>query len=507
MMRRISVWLSLAAVLSVLPMVSRAQVYPLLDNLPECGFTAAAPDDNIIIGAVVYNIRTGAGCAENLDEVFPVASVPKLFVAGALFDWILTEDVITFDTELTFSERYWMGGRGDCLDGATLNQPVTLGELGDVMIACSDNAATWMLMDAMGWERVDAYADSLGIEGIGPVIPYSEVDRQKLIALDARWESVPVAMASRYWRSDMTMGLDGYFDAIPTYTRADEVEANQRYFDTTDYNTLTPRALAEYMLTLGDDSYRTDDRGQIARWVFNTMLLTQRQFSAQAFPGTVTVGAKNGFDRGVRAEVNVLFEFLPERNRNPDAFTLVFARQQDLSAANIQPPSTSDRGVLNQYLLTLSPVIADILYPSYAEPEIAYTRQVSSVTVNPKLVMDACWNPYAAGGYLFADRGQLETCWQNQRASQVAPGDNIGVGLILQRLNERDTRLTFRFTAPNGTQRSYQTERFFQDSAAVYWFHPVPNDATSVGEWQVDVYLNRARVYTQTLEVAPLVGS
>lgn len=488
--------------LSFIP-TGQAQLYPLLDNLPDCNFSATLPDDNMMIGAVVYNIRTQQGCTENLDEVFPVASVPKIFVAGALFDWVLSEDVISFDTELTFSERYWMGGRGDCLDGATLNERVTLGDLSDVMISCSDNAATWMLMDAMGWERVQAYIDGLGIEGIGPVIPYSEVDRQKLIALDERWESVPIAMASRFWRSDMTSGLETYFNAdIPQYGRHEELEANQIYFDTTNYNTLTPRALAEYMLKLGDDSYRTDDTGQVARWLFNTMLLTQRQFSAQAFPGEYSVGAKNGFDQGLRAEVNVLFNYLPERDRNPDAFTLVFVRQKDLNADNIQPPTTSDRGILNQYLLTLSPVMSDILFPFYAPSDVIFSGQVSSVVVNPKLVMDACWNPYEAQGYLLSYRGQLENCWLNQRESQIAPGDNIGVGMILQNLNQRDARLTYVFTQPDGQRRSYQTQLFFRDSTAMYWYHPVPDDA--IGEWTVDVYINRARVFTKTVNVQPL---
>ena len=164
--------LLLSLLISVLSQVMPADAQSdFLDALPPCNFTAAAPDANIIIGAVVYNIETGSGCAENLDEFFPVASVPKLFVAGALFDWILESDVIGFDTELTFSERYWMGGRGDCLNGAALNAPVTLGALGDFMIYCSDNAATWMLMDAMGWERVDSYINAMGISDVGQVIP------------------------------------------------------------------------------------------------------------------------------------------------------------------------------------------------------------------------------------------------------------------------------------------------------------------------------------------------
>lgn len=474
------------------------------DALPNCDFSAQLTEDNMIVGAVVYNLRTQQGCAENLDVLFPVASVPKIFVAATFFDWVLTQDAVNFETELTFSERYWMGGRGDCLGGDRLNQRVTLGELSDVMIACSDNAATWMLMDAMGWERVQSYIDATGIEGFGQVIPYSEVDRQKLIAIDPTWEQVPIAMASRFWRSQMTSGLEAYFSATPDYDREARLEGNQTYFDTTTYNTSTPRAMAEYLYMLSQDSYRTDNSGQIARWLFNTMLLTPRQFTAQGIAGTLNVGAKNGFDQGLRAEVNVMFDNLPEKDRNPVAFSVVFVRQPDLLAPNVQSATTREDAPINQFMLRISGDVQAVLFPNYTKPPVSFSRQVSSVSVNPKAIMDACWNPYAERGFLLEYRAQLESCWLNQRQSQTAPGDFIGVGLVLQNLGEQDTRITFMFTDPNGETRSYQTELFFRQSAALYWFHPVPQEDNSIGMWTVDVFINRQLVYTRDVDVQPL---
>ncbi len=479
-----------------------AQDISFLDTLPDCNFTQAAPDPDLIVGAVAYNYRTGTGCAENLDQAFPVASVPKLFVLATMFEWVLENEAITFETELTFSERYWMGGRGDCLDGATLNQRVTIGELGDVMIACSDNAATWMLMDAMGWERVDAYVDALEIENIGPVIPYSEVDRQKLIFMDEGWQHVPVATASRFYRSEMVTGLNIYFDTIPDYSRQDMINANAQYFAETNFNTISPRAMAEYLIRLRADSQRTDNRGQIARWVFNTMLLTDRQFTAQALPGTVTVGAKNGWDTGLRAEVSVLFDFLPGKDRVPSGFVIVFARQQDFESTTLQLATPNERGIINRYLLSLAPVLRDMLFPSYTSPDVINSGQVSTTVVNPKALLDSCWAPYANNGFLFNDRGRLESCWANQTQSQIAPGDSIGVGVVLQRLNEADARLTFIFTTPDGVTRSYQAQRFFQTTAALYYWEPVPQDQTGI--WTVEVYLNRNPILRRQIEIAPL---
>jgi len=477
-----------------------------LDDLPNCQFSATAPNDNIIVGAVVYNLRTQRGCTENLDEVFHVASVPKLMVAGAFYDAMLREGIVSFDTAMTFSERYWMGGRGDCLDVSRLNQQVTLGELSEMMIYCSDNAATWMLMDAIGWETVNQYIAGLGIAGIGEVIPYAEVDRQKLILLDDRWQNVPTAMASRFYRSDVLPGLANYFTGeAPTtpYTPEQELDASARYFDQTDYNTLTPRAMAEYLRQMALAVQYDTDEGQAAWWLFNTMLLTQRQYSTQAMPGRVLVGAKNGFDYGLRAEVNVIFEPTFEDDRNPTAFVILFTRQPDFTQPDIQPPTNSEaNGVLNRYLLQLSPVVRDLLYPNAELPPVEYSNQIRTALVNPKLIMDSCWNAHAQTGYqLIYD---LEACWLSQSRSRFVPGDFIGVGLLLQRLGERDARLTYVFTDPNGIARSYHTEYFLQNDIAVYWFHPIPDDPASLGEWRVDVYLNRVRVYSELITVEPL---
>ncbi|MCA9915665.1 MAG: hypothetical protein KC496_20060, partial [Anaerolineae bacterium] len=59
-----------------------------LDSLPDCGFTARSGIPNMNVGAVVINFETGVGCVENLDRTFQIASVPKLFIAGAFYEWM-----------------------------------------------------------------------------------------------------------------------------------------------------------------------------------------------------------------------------------------------------------------------------------------------------------------------------------------------------------------------------------------------------------------------------------
>src|SRR5690606_24654640 len=147
--------------------------------------------------------------------------VPKIFVAAAYYDGVINR-TISNTGRLQFTRNYWMGGSNDCLRESDIGTSYTYDELVEFMINCSDNAATWMLMDSIGWQRVNNYVQSLGIEGIGEIIPYAEVDRLKLEFLDDRWVDIPTAIASRFYRSGNTSGLLDYFSEIPSRPNRDQ---------------------------------------------------------------------------------------------------------------------------------------------------------------------------------------------------------------------------------------------------------------------------------------------
>lgn len=494
-------WMLIVATwMSASPAPHHAQNGDPFDALPDCGFTADAPTDNLELGAVIYNFETGAGCAENLDTLFPVASVPKLFVAGAYLEWVM-QGYANYSTTIPFDERYFMGGGSDCLTERDLGTNISMGRLSELMIACSDNAATAMLIDAIGPGRVQSYIDDLGIEGIGPVRPYADVDRMKLALLDERWSDVPAAMAARYWRRYGSAGLvPDYFPAVPAMSREQRRQANADYFATYDANTATPRALARYMVRLRQDLQFGDSvASNTARALINTMMLTQRQFSTQAMPGTVYTGAKNGYDMGLRAEVNLLFTSLADHNRVPSAMAILFARQPDLSAPDVQPPTFRASGIINDYFAELSPRIAAMLYPQRVEPPLlSSSLKVASVTFERSEVIDSCWTGYSQSGFDPARLRDVETCLNGvtDRVSYNL-GDRLAFGLILRGLNQEDMRMTFVYTAPDGTRFSYQTEAFFQEDTGVNWFHPL----NQVGTWTIDIYLNLERVWSYLVNV------
>lgn len=467
-----------------------------LDALLPCNFAPSVP--NARVGAVVYHFDTGAGCVEGLDELFNVASVPKIFIAGAYYDWVI-RGLASLNTPYIFSRDYYMAGNSDCLTEADIGKTFRSVELVEKMINCSDNPATWMLMDAMGWGRVNDYVRELGIEGLSPVLPYSEIDRQKLMTLDDRWANVPRALASRYFRRGMVGELTPYFNPLPErLTRAQFRTANERYFATATANLAIPRALAEYVFMLREAQLEdpNSQNGLIADRLFNVMLYTQRLFSTQGLRGEVLAGSKNGFDMGILAEVNVLFE--NPASRVPNALIILFAQQDDLSANNVQMPNVNPDSPLNRAFAQLSRRIDYLLYGDALPPPLVTDSRLASLTIQTRANIEACWGNYARANFAESQVSALATCWGSYSSRQgFTRGDALAMGLVLQGLRGADTRFVFVFTAPDGQRYSYQTDRQYQDSSAIYWYHPL----TLAGVWRVDVYLNALRVYSQTVTV------
>lgn len=482
--------------LLVAPVMIRAQEDPSLDALADCGYSALLDEPGLSLGALVLNLEngleSGQGCAENLDQSFHVASVPKVFVAGAVYE-ALANGTRSPDERITFTEPYWMGGRTDCLSETTIGQNYTPQRLVEFMINCSDNAATWLLMDWLGREQVNAYVESLGISGIGRIIPYAEVDRAKLAFADSRWEDVPAGMASRYYRARMTNGLSTYFgNAVPQMERSQYLELNQQYYDSYRTNTITPRAMGQYFLLLRERALSGD---AAAINTLDVMLYTQRLYSVQDIPGTVYIGGKNGFDRGLLAEVSVLYASLLQRI--PSGIVIVFGHYTELTPENSRLPNSIDDH-LNQLFLQLSPQIRQLLYPNYIDPAVQRSPQLTNVIFQQQRQIESCWGSYFQSGFAEAQVPFLANCLASLPPRISYPvGDNLAMGLVLQQLGQLDTRFVFVYTAPTGRRYSYQEDRSNLNQAAIYWFQPLDLP----GQWTVDIYMNLRRIYSETILV------
>ncbi len=309
--------------------------------------------------------------------------------------------------------------------------------------------------------------------------------------LDDRWANVPAALASRFYRSRFTAGLENYFNPLPNLENGDFAFMNGSYLQSATTNTATPRAIADYILKLREDAANPagGNNSVVARFLFETMLYTQRLNSTQAFPGTLLVAAKNGFDRGLVAEVNVLFS--TDNLRTPSGIAIIFTQQSNMDTASLELPRDF-RGQLNRYLRDVSPQILDVLYPDFAEPEVTPGLNISSVLFQRRNNIAPCWQAYFDSNFTENQVDTLEQCWSNLGTRyNYGRNEDLGMGVILRGLDGADTRIIFIYTAPDGTRYSYQTDRRYQDKAGIYWFHPLD----VAGQWRVDIYLNGAHVY------------
>jgi hypothetical protein len=477
-------------ILLVLIGIVQSQEPDTLANFPACEFTI---DEDLNFGAVLLDFETGLGCVEELDTTFNAASVPKVFIAAAYYDF-LVQGIISPSTRIQFTRNYWMGGQTDCLTESRIGERFTYQELIELMINCSDNAATWMMMDSLGAWRVNEYVQSLGIEGIGEILPYSHVDRMKLVFLDERWADVPLAEASRFYRRGITEGLSNYFTIIPDRpSREVYARINQRYFTEYSYNTLTPHALARFFSRLREQALSgTAEERFVATNLFFVMLFTQRLYSAQALQGTILVGSKNGFDRGLLVEANLLFNDVS--SQIPSGMVLLFSRYAQITSDNEALPIV-ERSRLNDFFLELSPQIRDILYPNYQEPPVQQSFSVA-VYFNEQSAIQNCWNPFFNSDFDATYVPVLSNCFSSLTPRISYPTDeNLAMGLILSNLNFEDTRFVFIYTAPDSRQFSYQQDRRNVNSSAIYWFHPLD----MAGQWKVDIYMNLRHIHSETI--------
>lgn len=464
------------------------------ETFQPCLFDQYASRDDLTVGAVVLDFRNGAGCIQNLNTTFPMASVGKLFILGAFYEEVAAGR-LSFDREFTFTERYYMGGRNDCLGTDQLGETFTLGYIGDTMIWCSDNAATWIIYDIVGPETVQNYIDRLGIAGIGEVIPYALVDQLKLAQIDSRWADVPTHIASQYYRNRGETDVSGYFTDNPRYSRDEYRAANAAYLNNFAYNTATPHAMAQYIVKLRTDlQLGTQNQRTVARWIFNTMLLTQRQFASQHMPATVYVGSKNGFDFGYRAEVNVTIRDF--ETYLPETLSIVVVRHNDLEEEELVPFRFTDVPTTD-YLLDVSPVIAQMLYPTESvsnAPALGQDFRLRRVYTADEIDMANCFRNFVDYDYLDG----LTRCWGRLEARTTFRSDEYaGLGFIFRDLNLDDLRLGLVFTLPDGSVRTYQVQRFFRDDTAIVWYERVDMR----GVWRVDAYFNLVPVYSGQITV------
>jgi beta-lactamase class A len=114
-----------------------------------------------VLSVAALDLRTGRRHERHAGAVLPAASTIKVLVSAAF--WIAAGR-----GELDPGERVEVRatpapGGGGLLESMQAGTALALADLDLLMLAVSDNAATNVLIDAVGTDRVNALADSLGL--------------------------------------------------------------------------------------------------------------------------------------------------------------------------------------------------------------------------------------------------------------------------------------------------------------------------------------------------------
>lgn len=121
-----------------------------------------------VLGVAVLDVSSGRRILHNADEVFPTASTIKIAVLAELYRQseqaasgmagrARLTDPYTFRAADVVADSFIMAG---LTDGVTR---VTNRDLGTFMVAVSDNAATNVLIDRLGFDNVNALLVGLGL--------------------------------------------------------------------------------------------------------------------------------------------------------------------------------------------------------------------------------------------------------------------------------------------------------------------------------------------------------
>lgn len=174
------------------------------------------------------------------DEPFESASTIKIFVLGCLYDRA-EQGKASLDEVLTYEDRHFVDGSG-MIRSLGPGAKLRAGDVATLMIICSDNIATNMLIDYLGLDTINAFIRSIGCgattlhrrlasdnwgEPLGTITPR---DMGRFFALLAKGELVsPAASAAmrailrqQHYNAMLTGNLPPY------YTDAEESGADPR---------------------------------------------------------------------------------------------------------------------------------------------------------------------------------------------------------------------------------------------------------------------------------------
>jgi beta-lactamase class A len=115
-----------------------------------------------LVAVAAVDLRSGRRFERNARAVVPAASTIKVLVSAAL--WCAAESGRIDPAARVTVDHTLAPGGGGLLESMHAATALTLADLDLLMLAVSDNAATNVIVDAVGMDAVNALASALGLE-------------------------------------------------------------------------------------------------------------------------------------------------------------------------------------------------------------------------------------------------------------------------------------------------------------------------------------------------------
>ena len=147
----------LGGALAVAALPVRAAASSTLDDQ----LSRLAAESSGTVGVYARKLGGPAPVVYNADTIFPAASVIKLVIFVSLFQLAEREPDL-FSRRITLQYSDFVGG-SEILDGYNIGQSISIDTLAHAMIEQSDNTASNVLIDVLGFDRIRATIHQAGL--------------------------------------------------------------------------------------------------------------------------------------------------------------------------------------------------------------------------------------------------------------------------------------------------------------------------------------------------------
>ncbi len=408
------------------------------------------------------NLVTGGAVTHGAEEWLSAAPFMRLWPV-VLYAELVSRGQLDPAQTVPFTADFYRGGGDDDLTPTDYGKPYELSRLANLTLLSANPSAEELLLSVIGGSpAVNTLIDSMGIEGMGHYLGPCEMDHAFYHRLDPRFDDISCPKLAVFVRNEDARGLvPAPFDAAPTYTDQQLGDAWQASMDAHD-NAATAHGIGETLARLHGKAL-PDTAGSIAArelldhalgsggggnnlpdpvWVSN--------IQGPVFKGRVWAALVRGGD------APMVLVLMSDRETGRGAVGARFDRSGQLAYEQIVGP-------------------IDLTRPAAAVDLPAW---LGGIFVHEPDESSHCNSEHSN------DYAGLVACRRDAQRTVFHVSESTAATVMVS--DGPDVEATWLWTEPDGTRHRYQVKL----GAGGWWAWTRSFQATIVGPWRLDVWLN-----------------